>query len=56
MNLKFLLKATGIALLSSLALADDCKDIKSYIQGRDKSYSKNIEFCEVDSKGKVKTL
>jgi len=56
MNLKFLLKATGIALLSSLALADDCKDIKSYIQSKDKSYSKNIEYCEVDTSGKVKTL
>jgi len=56
MNLKFLLKATGIALLSTAVLADDCKDIKSYIQNSGKSYSKNIEKCEVDSNGKVKTL
>jgi len=56
MNFKLLLKATGVALLSAVALADDCKEIKSYIQSSGKSYSKNIENCEVDSNGKVKTL
>jgi len=57
MKVKFLLKAAGIALLSSIALAkNDCDDIKSYLDSRGQNFKGNVEKCEVDSKGKVTKL
>jgi len=57
MNLKFLLKAASVALLSSVVLAEnDCDEIKDYLSSKGQSYEKNIDKCEVDSNGKVTTL
>jgi len=56
MNFKLLFKGATFALLAKLALANDCDDIKSYLEGKSQNYEKNISKCEVNRKGEVITL
>jgi hypothetical protein len=56
MNFKTLFKGVTFKLLVKLALANDCDDIKSYLEGKSQNYEKNISKCEVNNKGEVITL
>eukprot|EP00833_Pecoramyces_ruminatium_P006636 jgi/Orpsp1_1/1180668/evm.model.c7180000074263.1 len=56
MLFKSLLKVINFSLLASLALANDCDDIKNYLNERKIVYNDNIDECVCNKQGKLDTI
>ncbi len=59
MNLKFVLKAFSLLLLTSFVFADDCSDIKDYLVkkfNKENAFEEIIEKCNTNDQGKVIAL
>jgi len=56
MNLKFLFKALSFSFVVSFAFADDCNEIKEYLENKSLNYTKTIKKCNMNDQGKVTEL
>jgi len=56
MNIKFLFKALSFSVLASFAFADDCNEIKEYLEKKSLNYTTTIEKCSMNDQGKVTEL
>jgi len=53
MYFKPLLKVAGVAFLTTLVLANDCDEIKDYLESHGHNFEKNIKVCKANDNGKV---
>jgi len=53
MNLKLLFKALSFSFVTSFVFADDCNEIKEYLEKKSLNYTTTIEKCSMNDQGKV---